>query len=320
MIRNISSVFVMGTVLFFAACSKTAPRPGTQQATVSLKDGSAFAGTVTSSSPESITLQAPNGESRTYPMAQVGSVQYGAPTSSDAAPASGAPPVATSAAAPAAAPGVTPGTTPAGSTAPVADMPPAPAPGPSAAPALSPAPAPVPIFRVVPAGNSLTVRTNEAIDSKTAGPNQTFGAVVSNDVLDENGRVAIPRGSAATLIVRSVEGQGKLQGQSELAIDMDSVRVAGHRYRLETVDIVEKGKQGVGMNARTGKFIGGGTGLGALIGGIAGGGRGAAIGALSGAAAGTVTQGVTRGKGVHVPAETLLSFRLEAPVRIKEVR
>jgi hypothetical protein len=183
-----------------------------------------------------------------------------------------------------------------------------------------PPPAPVVIYRVVPTGNTITVRTNETIDSKTATANQAFGGVIANDVLDEKGHVAIPKGSAATLVVRSVVAQGKMQGQSELAVDVDAVSVAGHRYKLETEDISEKGKQGVGMNSRTAKFVGGGTGIGALIGGIAGGGKGAAIGALSGAAAGTITQGVTRGKGVHVPAETLLSFRLEAPVRIKEVR
>jgi hypothetical protein len=122
------------------------------------------------------------------------------------------------------------------------------------------------------------------------------------------------------LIVRSVEGQGKLQGQSELALDMDSVRVAGRRYKLETTDVLEKGKQGLGKNKRTAKFVGGGAVLGTIIGAVAGGGKGAAIGALSGAGAGTVTQAVTRGKGISVPAETLLTFRLEAPVRIKEVK
>jgi hypothetical protein len=132
--------------------------------------------------------------------------------------------------------------------------------------------------------------------------------------------MAIPKGSAATLIVRAVEGQGKMQGQSELALDMDSVRVAGRRYKLETTDVLEKGKQGLGKNKRTAKFVGGGAVLGTIIGAVAGGGKGAAIGALSGAGAGTVTQAVTRGKGISVPAETLLTFRLEAPVRIKEVK
>jgi hypothetical protein len=41
---------------------------------------------------------------------------------------------------------------------------------------------------------------------------------------------------------------------------------------------------------------------------------------VSGAAAGGVTQAVTRGHGVRVPAETLMTFRLEAPIRMREMR
>ncbi len=153
-----------------------------------------------------------------------------------------------------------------------------------------------------------------------AAPGQTYSGVVEESVVDTAGRVVIPRGSPATLVVRSATDQGKMQGQSELALDIDAVSVAGRRYRVETTDIVKKGTAGFGENKRTGVFLGGGTALGALLGAVAGGGRGAAIGAVSGAAAGTATQAVTRGHGVKVPAETLMTFRLEAPVRVREVR
>jgi hypothetical protein len=135
-------------------------------------------------------------------------------------------------------------------------------------------------------------------------------------VTDASGRVVIPRGSAASLVVRSVHAQGKVEGESELALDLASVTIEGRRYRIDAADIVEKGKEGVGANSRTAKFVGGGAVLGTILGAVAGGGRGAAIGAVSGAAAGTATQTVTRGKGVRVPAETILTFRLEAPVRV----
>jgi hypothetical protein len=49
--------------------------------------------------------------------------------------------------------------------------------------------------------------------------------------------------------------------------------------------------------------------LGTITGAIAGGGKGAAIGAAAGAGAGT--QILTRAKKVNVPAESLLTFRLE---------
>ncbi len=120
--------------------------------------------------------------------------------------------------------------------------------------------------------------------------------------------------------MRSASGHGKLQGQSDLAVDLGAVRVAGHRYRLDTSDVAEQGKQGVGTNKRTAKFTGGGAVFGTIIGAIAGGGKGAAIGAAAGAGAGLATQAATRGKAVKIPAETVMSFRLEAPVSIKEIK
>src|SRR4030095_3236226 len=63
-------------------------------------------------------------------------------------------------------------------------------------------------------------------------------------------------------------------------------------------------------------LIGGGAGLGAAIGAIAGGGKGAAIGALAGGGAGTAGAAATGKKHVRIPAESLLTFRLAAPVRL----
>jgi len=179
---------------------------------------------------------------------------------------------------------------------------------------------PAETFRTIPAGTTISVRSNETIDSQRATAGQPFPALVAESVVDTDGRVAIPRGASATLVVRQVSGQGKMQGQSELVVDVGSVNVGGRTYRLETSDFAQKGKQGVGTNKRTATFVGGGTALGGIIGAIAGGGKGAAIGALSGAAAGTTTQAVTRGKAVKIPAETVLHFKLEAPVRIREMR
>jgi hypothetical protein len=296
-------LIVMIIAISLWGCSKgSAPAAG-QQATVTLNDGSTFSGTVTSSSTSEISLQAATGESRTYPMRQVASVQYGATTasaSSASAAANQAAPVSQAAQAQAA--------TPPPVAAPVAAPPPA-------AP-----PQPVAEFRTIPAGTNLEVRNNDTIDSQTAQVGQTFSAVIERDVVDTDGRVAIPRGASATLVVRGASGQGKLQGQSDLAVDVSSVEVGGRRYRLETSDFVERGRQGVGTNKRTGEFVGGGAALGGIIGALAGGGKGAAIGALSGAGAGTATQGLTRGKAVRIPSETLLTFKLEAPVRIRELR
>ncbi len=64
-------------------------------------------------------------------------------------------------------------------------------------------------------------------------------------------------------------------------------------------------------------MTGGGAVLGTVIGAIAGGGKGAAIGAVGGGAGGAATQVLTRGKEVNVPAETLLTFKLDQPVTLR---
>jgi hypothetical protein len=63
-------------------------------------------------------------------------------------------------------------------------------------------------------------------------------------------------------------------------------------------------------------LIGGGSGLGALIGGLAGGGRGALIGAGAGAGAGAAGAAFTGKKQVSIPAETVLTFRLDEGVEL----
>jgi hypothetical protein len=104
----------------------------------------------------------------------------------------------------------------------------------------------------------------------------------------------------------------------ELALDLESVDVGGQRYAVTTTAEVIGGarRQGVGANQRTGEYVGGGALLGTIIGAIAGGGRGAAIGAAAGAGAGAGTQVLTRGRNVNVPAESLLTFRLEQPLQM----
>jgi outer membrane lipoprotein SlyB len=80
---------------------------------------------------------------------------------------------------------------------------------------------------------------------------------------------------------------------------------------------VQQGGQGVGANQKTAIMVGGGAALGTLIGAMVGGGKGAAIGAAIGAGAGVGTEVLTKGKQVRVPAETLLSFRLDQDLRLQ---
>ena len=166
----------------------------------------------------------------------------------------------------------------------------------------------------IPSGADISVRTQATIHAEDADENHIFPANVQHDVLDRDGRVAIPRGSRAELVVRRIEG-------NDLMLDLRAVNVNGRRYIVDTEDVIQDGrneKDGIGQNKRTGKYLGGGAVIGGIIGAIAGGGKGAAIGAASGAAVGAGTQMATRGRTVRVPAESVISFRLERPVRIVE--
>lgn len=166
---------------------------------------------------------------------------------------------------------------------------------------------------VVPTGTSVTVRTNETIDAKSPSDSRIYTGVVDRDVVDNAGRVVIPRGSDAELILRDAS-------KDQVVLDLESVNVNGRRYAVSTSDEAITGtgsqKEGIGKNKRTAKYVGGGAVIGSIIGAIAGGGKGAAIGAATGAGAGAVGQTVTRGGNVRVPAESLITFRLDRPLGI----
>jgi hypothetical protein len=172
---------------------------------------------------------------------------------------------------------------------------------------------------LLPPGTQIAVRNDELIDSGRAAEGQTYAARVTRDVRDSAGDVAIPRGANAVIVIRSVSKGGKVRGASDLVMDLASVSVEGTRYHLSTVDLIEKGRDGLGANKRTGEITGGGAAVGAIIGAIAGGGKGAAIGGGAGAGAGALTEVLTKGT-IKVPAESVLTFRLDAPLRIVEAQ
>jgi len=165
----------------------------------------------------------------------------------------------------------------------------------------------------LPQGTEIVVRTNEAIDAKHPTDSRIYTGSVERDVRDRNDRVVIPKGAEAELIMRDVT-------DSDVSIDLESVTVNGRRYIVdsaaETVSGDESRREGVGANKRTGKYVGGGAVVGTILGAIIGGGKGAAIGAATGAGAGAVGQTATRGGRVRLPAESVLTFRLDRPLRI----
>jgi hypothetical protein len=164
-------------------------------------------------------------------------------------------------------------------------------------------------FDSIPAGTQIKVRTNQTIDIHDRADNRVYTGTVDQDVTGQNGAVMIPRGSNAELIVNNT-------GNNNLSVDLESITVNGRRYMVSAEAYDKARSTGIGKNKRTGEFLGGGAALGAIVGAIAGGGKGAAIGAAAGAGAGAGTQILTRGKAVRVPAESVLTFRLEQPFQL----
>jgi hypothetical protein len=309
------------SLLLLTSCSRQAAPSASGHVTVVMRDGSRVPGKVTESSAAEIKIAGDDGIARTIPMAQVKAVEY------DDAAAAAAPPVDNAAPVPS-----TTAPVPANAMAPAAR---------ETAPASAAAPAPArtnpasnsaereaaervhpaasavttKTFRV-PAGTEISVRTNETIDSAKATEGQTYVADVTEDVRDADGAVVIPRGANARIVIVSASKGGKIRGASDLSLDLANVTIDGRLYQLSTTDLVQKGKEGVGVNKRTGEFAGGGAAIGAIIGAIAGGGKGAAIGAGAGAGAGTLGQVLTKGGSIKVPVESVLTFKLDRGLRV----
>jgi hypothetical protein len=267
--------------------SQASPDANAPHANVVMKDGTRLAGAVRSSTPTELTLNMDDGGTRTVLTKDIKSINY-----SDAGTAnqsSNAPPQD------------------AGDT------------SQNARPHPDRTAIQTTTF-VIPSGTQISVRNDEAIDSAKASEGQTYAAEVTSDVHDANGAVVIPQGANAQLIVKSASSGGRIRGASDLVIDLKSISVDGQQYAVTASDFQEEGKSGIGGNKRTAEYVGGGTALGAIVGAIAGHGKGAAIGAASGAGAGALTQILTKGGSIKVPAETLMTFMLEKPIRIVEQR
>jgi hypothetical protein len=175
----------------------------------------------------------------------------------------------------------------------------------------------------ISAGVSIPVRTSDVINASTED-GRIFTGVVDQDVFDDNGRLAIPRGSTAELMVKRDSG--------DLAVDLESLTINGQRYAVDvdpakTVgtsgslgDTIQNGAGTIGANKDTATYIGGGALLGTIIGAIAGGGKGAAIGAILGGGAGTGARVYEKEQEAEVKSGTSFGVILNRAVSLPEYR
>jgi hypothetical protein len=131
-------------------------------------------------------------------------------------------------------------------------------------------------FTRIPSGMSVPVRLTESIDTDRRDDRRIYHAVVTEDIRGENGRLAIPRGVDAELMVR-------VAPDNDLVLDLEAINVNGQRYGVRSdPNRVESRRDN------------------SLVGSI--------VGAISG--------GQVRGRAVRIPRDTVLSFRLERPLEI----
>ncbi|HEV2277412.1 MAG TPA: hypothetical protein VGS02_04515 [Acidobacteriaceae bacterium] len=166
----------------------------------------------------------------------------------------------------------------------------------------------------IPAGTHLRVRLDQDLGSKISQDGESFTATVADGVVVD-GQTVIPHGAQAEGVVVTAKPLGRFKGGAALALRLERVKTNWGSYPVQTSTMsqVEKGK-----GKRTALFAGGGAGFGALVGGLAGGGKGALIGGLAGAGAGTAGGALTGNKNILLPAETLLTFRLEHSVHVTQ--
>jgi len=164
----------------------------------------------------------------------------------------------------------------------------------------------------VPPGVFLVVRMLDPVDSDVNQPGDTFRATLEEPI-QVDGRILASEGTPVSVQLVHVKQSGKLRGEEEIALQLQSITLNGRTHSL-TTDFAEVASEGKG--GQSAKVVGGGAVIGALFGAIVGGKKGAAIGAATGAGAGVAIQ-ATRGQQVRIPSEALLSFKLEESVTLR---
>jgi hypothetical protein len=177
----------------------------------------------------------------------------------------------------------------------------------------APEPAPAPPV-VIPAGTTLTVTIDQAVSTKTNNSGDRFEASLAAPVRVDNNEV-LPIGTKVRGTVTEAKSAGHLKGGAALALTLDSIRVGGQTYPIETSEYSEVGKA---RGKRTLVGGGGGAAVGAVIGALAGGGKGAAIGAVAGGGAGTAGAAYTGNRDLSIAPESRLHFKLRKSVSISQ--
>jgi len=165
----------------------------------------------------------------------------------------------------------------------------------------------------IAAGTPIKIRTGTTLSTKTTQSGDSFTGTLTEPIMVE-GQVVAPRGSQVEGRVVNSDSGGRVKGVASISIRLTQLRVGDRSVEIQTRTIA---RQAHATKRKDSAKIGIGAGIGAAIGAIAGGGEGAAIGAASGGAAGTGLVLATHGDPAVIGAESVLTFKLAAPVTVE---
>ncbi len=163
---------------------------------------------------------------------------------------------------------------------------------------------------VVPVGQELDVRLQEALSSATATVEQRFQSTTVVD-LKRGEKVLVPAGATVRGFVSSVQPAGRLDRSGSLTLSFDQVVVNGREHPIKA--LATQVFQSGGIREEGGK-VGTAGAVGAIVGGILGGLKGALLGAVVG---GGGVIAATEGTDVQLPAGAIIRIRLDTPLRIQ---
>ena len=182
----------------------------------------------------------------------------------------------------------------------------------------APAPAEPPNPQLtIPGGTFLTVRIDQPLSSDRNQEGDAFSATLVQPLVVD-GVVVAQRGQTIGGRVVEAKKAGRVEGTSRLGVQLtDLTLVDGQVLPVQSQMITRNGPTSTGRDAGA---VAGTTALGAAVGAAAGWGTGAAIGAGAGAVAGTLGVLLTRGRPTYLGPESVLTFRIEAPVTFSTAR
>lgn len=185
-----------------------------------------------------------------------------------------------------------------------------------------PPPAPQANYNIPPQltikpGTYVVVRVNQPLSSDHNQAGDAFSASLVRPIVVD-GIVVAQRGQTIGGRVAEVKKAGRVEGTSKLGLQLTDLNlVDGQVMPIQSQLISRDGGTSYGRDA-TG--IAATTLGGAAIGAGVNGGVGAGVGAAAGLVVGTIGVLFTRGRATEIYPETVLTFRVEAPIAISTER